>query len=184
MVKFSFLALASALATASAAGTVQKKTIKLGERNLRRGDPATEALLKKAVPYKKGSGARKVSQRRAEENEFEITGQYNLQFSECIDIKTYDEDLFDEDLVAYAQSGQIVAAKSYVLFHVCTDETCYLDGEDDLYMVDLGTYLTNVASYHANKRNDYCEQCERFDEYCNPEEGEFINCRGRMRFAI
>merc|ERR1711966_615425 len=69
-------------------------------------------------------------------------------------------------------AGQVVSAKSYVLFHVCTDDTCYLDAEDDLYLVDLPTYLVNVATYHANKRNDYCEQCNEFDEYCNPEEEE------------
>jgi hypothetical protein len=174
MVKFSFIALASAVAAATsveAAKPIAKKHIKLGNRNLRRGDAATEALLKKAVPYKgKKTGAKKA--RRAEEEEFEITGQYNLQFSECIDIKTMDEDLFDEDIVSYVKGGQIVAAKSYVLFHVCTEETCYLDAQDDLYMVDLATYLTNVAQYHANKRNDYCEQCERFEEMCNPEEEE------------
>merc|ERR1711966_519197 len=69
-------------------------------------------------------------------------------------------------------AGQVVSAKSYVLFHVCTDDTCYLDAEDDLYLVDLPTCLVNVATYHANKRNDYCEQCNEFDEYCNPEEEE------------
>jgi len=177
MVKFSFIALATALATASAAksGSVVKKTVNLGDRKLRRGDPATEALLKKARPYKKaGAKNNSITKRRldGEEDEFEIDGSYSLQFSECIDIKTYDEDLFDEDIVGYVKSGQIVASKSYVLFHVCQDDTCYLDAEDDLYLVDLPTYLTNVATYHANKRNDFCEQCERFDEYCNPEEEE------------
>ncbi len=58
MVKFSFLALAAAAATigaasASSSPSVVKKNIKLGNRNLRRGDPATEALLKKAIPYKR-----------------------------------------------------------------------------------------------------------------------------------
>mmetsp|Transcript_33386 Transcript_33386/g.76222 ORF Transcript_33386/g.76222 Transcript_33386/m.76222 type:complete len:523 (+) Transcript_33386:77-1645(+) len=169
MVKFSFIALASALAAPSAsAGTT--KTIKLGHRNLRRGDPATKALLKKAAPYKKG-GAKKVH-RRAEDAEFEITGSYSLEFSQCIDVQTTDEDLFDEDIIGYAKAGQVVSTKSYVLFHVCTDDTCYLDAEDDLYMVDLGTYLANIATYHANKRTDFCEQCERNDEYCNPEEEE------------
>lgn len=172
MVHFSFLALASALATVSAANTTGRtvtKTIKLGDRNLRRGDAATEALLKKATPYKGKKTKRRLD---GEEEEFEIDGSYSLQFSECIDVKTVDEDLFDEDIVGYVQSGQIVAAKSYVLFHVCTDDTCYLEGEDDLYLVDLPTYLTNVAQYHANKRNDFCEQCNEFDEYCNPEEEE------------
>mmetsp|Transcript_4869 Transcript_4869/g.11104 ORF Transcript_4869/g.11104 Transcript_4869/m.11104 type:complete len:556 (-) Transcript_4869:163-1830(-) len=178
MVKFSFLALASAVATASASSNGQrivKKTINLGDRNLRRGDPSTEALLKKAMPYKKKSGAKKIGGARRldeEAEEFEIDGSYSLQFSECVDIKTYDEDLFDEDIISYVQAGQIVAVKSYVIFHVCTDSTCYLDGEDDLFIVDLATYMTNVATYHANVKTDYCEQCEQFEDYCNPEEEE------------
>jgi len=177
MVQFSFLALAAALATASAASSgapIAKKTIKLGDRNLRRGDPATDALLKKAIPYKGKKHGKKAGARRldGEEDEFEIDGTYSLQFSECVDIKTFDEDLFDEDIVSYVKAGQIVAAKSYVLFHVCQDDTCYLEAEDDIYIVDLATYMTNVATYHANKRTDYCDQCDQFEDYCNPEEEE------------
>lgn len=171
MVKFSLIALASALAASSAsAGT--PKTIKLGRRNLRRGDPATEALLKKATPYKKG-GAKKVQRRAEEEAAFEITGSYSLEFSQCIDVKTTDEELMDENIIGYAQAGQIVSTQSYVLFHVCLeDSTCYIDSEDDLYMVPLPVYLANIATYHANKRSDFCDQCERNDEFCNPEEEE------------
>jgi len=175
MARFSFLALASVLAiTANAGSPVVKKNIQLGNHQLRRGDPGTEALLKKARPYNKKTTAKRASRRRldGEEEEFEIDGSYSLQFSECVDIKTYDEDLFDEDIVDYVQAGQVVSSKSYVLFHVCTDDTCYLDAEDDLYLVDLPTYLVNVATYHANKRNDYCEQCNEFEDYCNPEEEE------------
>ena len=175
MVQFSFLALATALATASAntaaAPTLNKK-INLGNRNLRRGDPTTEALIKKAMALPKG---KKNGARRLEEGqEFEITGDYSIQFAECVDIRTYDEDLFDENmnLASYVQSGELIPAKSYVVFHVCTDETCYLDAEDDKFIVDLGTYLTNMAQHHANVRNDYCEQCNEFEEYCNPEEEE------------
>ena len=174
MAKFSFVALATVLAaTANAAAPVAKKTIKLGNRKLRRGDAGTEALLKKARPYKKG-GAKKVARRLEgdEEEEFAIDGSYSLQFSECIDVKAYDADLFDEDIVGYVEKGSIVAAQSYVLFHVCTDDTCYLDAEDDLYLVDLPTYLTNVATYHANKRTDFCEACNEFEDYCNPQEEE------------
>lgn len=178
MVKFTFLALATALATASAntaaAPTLNKK-INLGNRNLRRGDPTTEALIKKAMALPKGA-AKKNGARRLEEEaeEFEITGDYSIQFAECVDITTYDEDLFDEDmnLASYVQSGELIPAKSYVVFHVCTDETCYLDAEDDKFIVDLGTYLTNMAQHHANVRTDYCEQCNEFEEYCNPEEEE------------
>ena len=168
MMQLTFLSLATAVAAVGAASTggVAKKTIKLGNRNLRRGDPATEALLKKATPYNKKT-AEKASRRRAQEQE--IDGSYSIKFSECMDIRTVDEDLFGENLIEYTKAGQIVAEKSYVLFHVCTDATCDYDAEDDLYLVDLNTYLANVASYYANKRLDYCEQCEMYADYCNPE---------------
>ena len=174
--KVFLLALASALAGAAHAGRpVARKTVKLGNRKLRRGDAATEAILKKAIPYKKKSGGSDqlvTRTRRLDEEEFEIDGSYSIKFARCLEVKTMDEDLFDEDIVAYVQSGDIVAAKSYILFHVCQDDTCYYDSYDDLYLVDLATYMGSVALYHANYRTDYCEQCEQFDEYCNPEEEE------------
>ena len=170
MANLSFLALATVLGVAAGdavARPQRRTTLKLGNRQLRRGDPAAEALLRHARPYRRPDGRA----RRLDE-EFEIDGSYSLKFSQCVDARTYDEDLFDEDLVEYAQAGQVVSSKSYVLFHVCQDDDCYYDAEDDLYVVDLPTYLANVATYHANKRNDYCEQCERFDDYCNPEDEE------------
>jgi hypothetical protein len=173
MLQFTFLALATVVATASAAsaGGVAKKTIKLGDRNLRRGDPATEALLKKATPYNKKT-AEKASRRRAQEND--IDGSYSIKFSECMDIRTLDNELLNEDMIEYAKAGQIVAEKSYVLFHVCGEETCEYDAEDDLYVVDLSTYLANIASYYANKRLDYCEQCEMYVDYCTAEVEEEV----------
>ncbi|KAL7526280.1 hypothetical protein ACHAXR_001407 [Thalassiosira sp. AJA248-18] len=183
MVKFSFFALASALATVNAAASSSsssgsrrvKKTIKLGNRNLRRGDPSTEALLQQARPYKNANtsnaaaASHRTRSRQLDENNFEIDGTYSLKFSQCVEVKTKDEDLFDDEIINYVQSGQVVAAKSYVLFHVCQDYTCDYDSEDDLYIVDLPTYLTNVAMYHANKRGDYCGACEEFEDYCTQE---------------
>ena len=174
MVKFSLLALASALATtANAAGVRRKNTIKLGNGNnraLRRGDPSTEALLKKARPYKQQGAS--AARRHLDENEVAFDGSYSLKFSQCVDVKTANEDLFDEDIVQYAQEGQVVSSSSYVLFHVCQGETCDYDAENDIYMVDLATYLTNIAMYHSNKRADYCEACNEFEETCNPEQEE------------
>jgi hypothetical protein len=87
-----------------------------------------------------------------------------------MDIRTYDEELFREDYIEYAKAGQIVAEQSYVLFHVCQESECYLEAEDDLYVVDLATYLANIASYYANKRTDYCTQCQDYQDYCTAEE--------------
>ena len=136
MVKFSFLALAATAAAAAttttvgaaSTGRIVRKNMKLSNRNLRRGDPATEALLKKAVPYhRKGESNELASRRMQEENNGGIDGSYSIQFSECMDVKLYDEDLFGENVVQYVQDGKIVAAKSYVLFHVCQQDSCYLE---------------------------------------------------------
>ncbi len=181
MVKFSFLALAASATTiigaapAPAARAVVKKNIKLGNRNLRRGDPATEALLKKAVPYKRNGGyisKNNSVSRHLEDNNNEIDGSYYIQFSECMDVKLYDEDLFNENTINYVKNGQIIAAKSYVLFHVCQQNSCYLESDEDLYLVDLATYLVNIAQYYANKRTDYCGQCQEYADSCNPEQEE------------
>jgi len=91
-----------------------------------------------------------------------------------VEVQTYDEDLFDEDIVEYVQAGQIVSAKSFVLFHICQGDDCYYESDDDLFIIDLPTYLANVAQYYANKRNDYCEACDEFEDYCNPEEEEEV----------
>jgi hypothetical protein len=157
MVKFSIVILASIIAAARG-GTV-RKTMNLNNLKFSRGDPGTEALLKKARPY--------FARRRLQE-EVAFDGSYNLKFSRCVDVKTYDELLFDgEDIIEDVKAGNVAAVKSYVLFHVCQSATCDYDAEDDLYVIDLPTYLKGVAQYHANKRNDYCTECEMFADTCN-----------------
>ena len=158
MVKFSVVILASAVAAAR--GGNVRKTMNLNNLKFRRGDPGTEALLKKARPY--------FARRRLQE-EVAFDGSYNLKFSRCVDVKTYDELLFEgEDIIEDVKAGDVVAVKSFVLFHVCQSATCDYDAEDDLYMIDLPTYLKGIAQYHANKRNDYCTECDMFADTCNP----------------
>ncbi|KAL9188615.1 hypothetical protein ACHAXT_006993 [Thalassiosira profunda] len=180
MAKFTLLALASAVAAASAAAPATK-TVKLGNRMLRRGDPGTDALLKKARPYNKAGANRRLEG----DGEFEMDGTYNLKFSQCIDVKVRsfyqmlvlavvsDDNLFDDEVVAYAQAGQVVAVKNFVLFHVCKGDDCFYDqGDYDVFIVDLPTYLANIATYQSNKRVDYCEKCNEFEDFCNAEDEE------------
>jgi hypothetical protein len=175
MMKYITLATTLAAAAAAVVPAGAKKSIKLGGRNLIRGEPATEALLKVAKPYNQKTAKKSQSRaRRAEENNNGLDGSYSIQFSECMDIRTYDEDLFQEGYIEYAKAGQIVAEQSYVLFHVCQESECYLEAEDDLYVVDLATYLANIASYYANKRTDYCTQCQNYQDYCTAEEEEAV----------
>ena len=127
----------------------------------------TKALLSKARPYSP-KGARKL-----EDQEVELDGSYNLKFSQCVDIKTYDEDN-DANYAEQIAAGTVVPSKSYVIFHVCTDATCDYEGQDDLYIVDLPTYLGTVATYHAEKKGKYCEACGQFEDVCVPEEEEVV----------
>ena len=105
-------------------------------------------------------------------NNFQIDGSYNFKFSQCVDVRMSDEELFNEDNIAYTQSGQIQMSKSYVLFHVCLEDDCYYESEEDLYIVDLATYLLNVASHKATKRKNYCEACSTYASFCSAYGGD------------
>ncbi|KAL7547236.1 hypothetical protein ACHAWF_010551 [Thalassiosira exigua] len=107
-------------------------------------------------------GASSSTRPRRRLDEFEVDGSYSLKFSQCVDLKLMDEDLFDDEFVSYTKAGQIVSTKSYVLFHVCQDNDCYYESEDDLYLVDLSTYAGNVASAFAASRNAYCDSCDTY----------------------
>jgi hypothetical protein len=139
----------------------------LANRNLRRADdPAIQTLLQRARPYYKQT----LQRRQLDDVQFD--GSYSLKFSQCLDVQTYNEDLFDQDILEYSSSGKVVSVKSYVLFYVCqTNVDCDYDADDvDLYLVDLQTYLSSAAKYRANIRNDYCEACDEFEDYCNPQQ--------------
>ncbi|KAL3758822.1 hypothetical protein ACHAWU_007939 [Discostella pseudostelligera] len=142
--------------------------LQLANRNLRRADdPAIQALLQRARPYKQNLHRRKL-------DDVQFDGSYSLKFSQCLDVQTYNEDLFDQDILEYSSSGKVVSVKSYVLFYVCqTNVNCDYDADDvDLYLVDLQTYLSSAAKYRANIRVDYCEACDEFEDYCNPQQEE------------
>lgn len=94
------------------------------------------------------------------------SSSHNIRFSQCIDIKLRDDDLFADEYIASVQNGEIVSTKSYVLFHLCQRDECFYEAEDDLFLVDLRTYLENVAVYRAEERGEYCNACGDFVDYC------------------
>ena len=131
----------------------------------------TQALLKSARRYnnnknKQSSSSPHPPRHLDGNNAFD--GSYSIKFSQCIDIKLLDEDLFDEDVVEYTTEGQIISTASYALFHVCqTGQECYYESQDDLYIVDLSTYIQNMALYHANAKTSYCDACDTYyGDYC------------------
>ena len=103
------------------------------------------------------------SSRRRDDRHLEFDGTYSVKFSQCVDAKLVDDELFGEDMIKYTKAGQVVSAKSYVFFRICQDGDCGVDDDDDdLYLLDVSTYVRNVASYHASWRGDYCDACDAY----------------------
>lgn len=99
----------------------------------------------------------------------QISADHSIQFNSCISLTTEpaDDDIFYSDNnVAYAQSGNIVSEKSYVLFNVCETDYCDYKGDDNLYMIDLQTYLGITIPYLPTRKQMYCYACEDSQEYC------------------
>jgi hypothetical protein len=101
--------------------------------------------------------------RRRDDRHLEFDGTYSVRFSECVDVKLVDDELFNEDLIEYTKAGQVVSTRSYVLFRMCQDgDDCGANDDDDLYLLDMSTYVRNVASYHASARGEYCDACDSY----------------------
>ena len=94
--------------------------------------------------------------------DFKIDGTYSIKFSQCVDLKLRSDDLFNDDTIGYTKAGQMISTKSYVLFHVCQGDECCYESDDDLYFVDLPTYVMNMATYHATAKTSYCEACDTY----------------------
>ena len=150
MIKFSATSLPIILAAATGVNA-QIRTLTKPNRHEVAG-----SLMKHAKPY------HNAKHRRLQEDEMAINATYSIQFSSCLDIKTYDANLFDEDIIQYVKSGRVVSTKSYVLFYACEDEC----DDDDLYIVDLPTYLTSIVEYKAEEMENYCRACEEAEDIC------------------
>lgn len=139
-----------------------------GSKHLRRGDAATKELLHKATPFQHKHNRRQLEGAN-DQQAYEVDGSYSISFGKCIDIKTKSEDLFNENYIDQVQNGNILSLKSYVLFYACQNDSSYgygcLEDESDVYMVDLASYLSVVGMRQVNQRSDYCELCEKNQEY-------------------
>jgi hypothetical protein len=123
-------------------------------------------LMEKAVPVQKTNLGRQLNN----DQKFELTGAYSLQFNKCISLPMEaDEDsiMFNEDLMSYTKNGKIVTQKSYVLFNVCVTEMCsYYASDDNLYMVELESYMDAIVDFYIDRNDEYCSACEDAKEYC------------------
>ena len=123
-----------------------------------------KALLRNAVPVDRNGN------RRLEQEEFEINGQYSIQFNHCLSLKIaadeYEDVIFDNNVIGYTKEGKVLAQTSYVLFNVCQTEYCYYQNDDNLYMVDLPTYMGAIIEGKQQLAEGFCQACEESYETC------------------
>ena len=121
-------------------------------------------LLRAAVPVDKNGN------RRLEQQEFEITGEYSIKFNHCLSLKIaadgFEETLFDENVIEYTREGKVLAQTSYILFNVCKTENCYYDDDESLYMVDLATYMGASIEAAQQVEEAHCQACQQSWETC------------------
>lgn len=126
----------------------------------------TKKLLRSAIPVNKDGSVRKVEEQNANQV---LTAAHSIQFSQCLSLKAEpaNEDVvFGEDYIGYTKAGQIVPQKSYVLFNICETEYCVYQGSDNLYMVDVDTYMGALVEYLPQKKQNYCQACEEAQDVC------------------
>ena len=105
-------------------------------------------LLKGARPYNMNA-IRHLEEE--EENAFEITGEYSIQFNNCISMTVQNADIAaDANLIEMVENGDLVSDKDYILFNVCKTEYCSYYGEDDkmTFIADVGTYFQALSLIH------------------------------------
>jgi hypothetical protein len=101
---------------------------------------------------------------------FELSGGYSIQFNHCVSLKTEpanDDIMFAEDLIEYTAKGAIVSEKSYILFNVCETKFCdYYSGDDNLFMVDVETYMASITDIYQERQENYCAACQTSRSFC------------------
>jgi len=131
-----------------------------------------KTFLKNAVPVDRNGEPRRLEggDEDDEDEEFYVTGDYTMQFSKCVSVQTEPADnsfLYDENLSKLTSSGRIVSQKSFVLVNVCKTKYCdYYVGDENLYMVDLQTYMAATTVYYQERTESYCQACINSRNYC------------------
>lgn len=159
--KFLSVALAALLGMAEGKRSITAKQLKT---RMEKGQLNKSTLMAGAKPY--SDAARKLED---EEQEWEINGLYSIQFNSCLSMTVQDDDLFDEAFINYAQDGQIIAEKSYILFSVCYSSDCYYQAENEkmTFITDIATYFQAFADFLPNQVEQYCEGCQENYDYCS-----------------
>jgi len=153
------------LALAAVVGLTEGKKFGSTELNhrMQNGMVNKSVLMRGAKPYNAAA------KRKLEEEAFEITGAYSIQFNSCTSMTVQNDDLLeDANLLAMAANGDLVLDKDYIVFNVCPTEYCsYMEDDAKMtFIADVGTYFDAISQYLPNKVEEYCEACEDNYDYC------------------
>jgi hypothetical protein len=106
-------------------------------------------------------GARETpnSQLRRLEDNIDLTN-YSVKFEQCQFVKTYSDDLADEE-----ESSTVLQTQRFVIFRLCPNNSCescqYNYGE---YVIDLETYLEATVEYQQELQENMCQACQEYYE--------------------
>ncbi|CAJ1937169.1 unnamed protein product [Cylindrotheca closterium] len=161
--KFAVLVMAALLGVTDATG-ISNRDLKVLQARAKSGKINKQTLMRGATPYS-AAAKRKLDQ----EEEWEINGYYSVEFDTCISLETGNDNLFDDEIIAYAANGQVKSERSYITFTVCESSNCYYLSDDEklTFITDVGTYFTALAEYLPNQVKNYCEGCEENYDYCS-----------------
>ena len=159
-------ALVTLVALTVDAGTIVSEAVT--GRTLRADSAASRRIMEHAVRVNR-NGERILQEDN--NNKFELTAMYSFNFDKCVSVRTEPSDageiIFDANLEQYASKGEIVPQKSFILFNVCKTKYCdYYKADDNLFMIDIGTYMAAIADYYVARTEAYCDACVDSYNYC------------------
>jgi hypothetical protein len=113
-------------------------------------------LVSGAVPTKNSQLGRRLDQ-QVQDYEIDISS-YFVKFEQCQFVKSYDQDLAEED-----GSTTVLATRRFALFRLCPTECTSCNTNYGEYLVDLDSYLQATVEYFQNYQEEMCNAC---DESC------------------
>jgi hypothetical protein len=131
--------------------------------------------MSKAMKYDDfvAKNGRKLEQNDQNQNaEFQISSYHSITPQECVNFAVQTDNIYDENIISYAANGEAVAETSYVTFQVVSSANAYYaDGNgQDLWIASLGDFMQAMVQYKSAQRENYCEQCQKAQDYCYPQQ--------------
>lgn len=163
--------LVAGLAEAKKPSGIDAKMIQKGMANV-----DTKTLLRRARKLEGEDG-------EDEEEEFEITSDYTIQFNSCASLNVLDVDAVDTYVQNAQNSGQgwnlnnLQMYKDYVVF----DATSSSSGSTIQYVIDLPTFVSTLVEAVPTELGEYCNACSEAYDSCYPQGDDQANNEGNRK---